>query len=71
MAIPTSGPLTPKAKAAIDGATYRDLLDLWRYAPIGAFRHGDQTTEYFQERMAALREQNPAAAVAASKEVGW
>lgn len=61
-------------KATIDAMDYRALLELWRNAPAGHswFTHGD-LFEYYKERMHKLRTSpgGQAAAVAASKSIGW
>lgn len=62
--------IDPKRKAWIDSASYEELLNKWRFAPIGdAFFHGE-TGRYYAEVMAERRAAHPDP-VAASKRVGW
>ena len=62
--------LTPENKAHIDGLSYRDLLEEWRFAPVGDPWFTDETGDYWSERMAELRAQR-ADHVGASKSIGW
>ena len=65
--------MTPEEKAWIDSASYIQLLAKWRFAPVGdRYFCGDkERSDYFIKRMSELRNADPAAAVAASKELGW
>lgn len=63
--------LTPKRKAAIDGMSYLQLLERWRFASIGDPWFQGETGEYWGKRMSELRKQDEAAHVAASKTLGW
>jgi hypothetical protein len=63
--------MTPEHKAWIDNASYEELLRKWRFAPIGdSFFQGD-TGAYYGGALAAKRDADPDAAVAASKRIGW
>jgi hypothetical protein len=63
--------LTPERKAEIDTKSYRELLEDWRYAPVGYSWFQGETGQYWTKRMAELRAQDPAAAAQASKDIGW
>lgn len=63
--------LTPENKDHIDKLSYQDLLQEWRYAPIGNQWFQGETGAYWKERMAKLRSENPGGAVQASKAIGW
>lgn len=63
--------LTPENKAHIDAMTYESLLSRWRFAPVGDPWFQDETGKYWGERMAELRSKDGAAAVRASKSIGW
>lgn len=63
--------LTPEMKAEIDAMSYEDLLRGWRFAKIGDERFQGEVGEYWGKRMFGLRDADPAAAVAASKRIGW
>lgn len=59
--------LTPENKAHIDNLSLHDLLEHWRFAPVGDPWFQDETGEYWGKRMAELRDQNIDAWVATSK----
>ena len=63
--------LTPERKATIDGMSSMQLLERWRFAPIGDPWFQGETGEYWGKRISELRKQNEAAHVAASKTLGW
>lgn len=63
--------LTPENKAIIDGKNIEQLLQKVRFAPIGDPWFQDETGDYWLKRMAELRDANPGAYVAASKNIGW
>lgn len=55
----------------IDSATHEQLLRKWRTAPVGdPFFQGD-LGQYYANAMKQKRQQDPRAAVAASKRIGW
>lgn len=62
--------LTPDNKTYIDPLSYEQLLSRWRFAPTGDPWFQDPTGRYWGEHMAKLRDQDPGAAVAASKRIG-
>jgi len=62
--------LTPENKASIDARSYEGLLAKWRYAAVGDPWFQGETGEYWGERMAKLRSEDPGGAVAASKRIG-
>lgn len=63
--------LTPENKARIDEMSYATLLSHWRHGASGDPWFEGETGEYWGLRLSELRDQDPAAAVAASKAVGW
>lgn len=63
--------LTPERKAIIDNYSYEQLLSRWRFAPIGDPWFQGETGDYWGDRMAFLRDQDNAAHVVASKNIGW
>ncbi len=62
--------LTDKNKKYIDSLSLYSLLEGWRNTPVGSEWFQDETGEYWQRRMCALRDQDNAAWVAASKAIG-
>ena len=63
--------LTPENKALIDKMSYTQLLNKWRFAPSGDPWFQGETGEYWGDRMNEKRNENPGAAVQASKDIGW
>ena len=63
--------LTPENKAIIDSKSIESLLAGIRNSPVGDPWFQDETGDYWMKRYADLRAQNPDAAVAASKSIGW
>jgi len=65
--------LTPENKAHIDAMSQRDLLERWRFAPVGDPWFQGATGKYWGERMSELRQQpgGQARHTAASKAIGW
>ena len=63
--------LTSENKAHIDGLTHAQLLTWWRNAPAGDPWFQGATGDYWQDRMAEKRDEDPGAAVANSKRIGW
>lgn len=62
--------LTSENKRHIDSLSYEQLLECWRFAPIGDPWFQDETGQYWGTRMAELREKG-ADHVGASKRIGW
>ncbi len=62
--------LTPENKEMIDAMSYGQLLDHWRFTPVGDPWFQGETGEYWSKRMAELRATG-ADHVGASKELGW
>ena len=59
-------------KAWIDKARYQDLLSRWRFEPTGSPWFQGKIGKYFEIIMSKRRaEIGHAAAVAASKDIGW
>ena len=63
--------LTPENKKYIDSLSYESLLRRWRFGPVGDKWFQDETGDYWGQRMAELRDKDPAGAVSASKTIGW
>lgn len=61
--------LTSEHKKRIDSFSYTQLLDKWRFAPVGDPWFQGETGDYWAERMAELRKQG-ADHVGASKLLG-
>ena len=53
----------------IEAMTVEQCLSIWRFSPVGSVPN--DVMEKIGKRMAALREQNPGAFVAASKALSW
>lgn len=62
--------MTREEKAKIDGMSYEEVLELWRFSPSGSPLFQGETGTYFAARMKELREAG-ADHVGASKRVGW
>lgn len=59
-------------KAQIDTMSYEDLLRLWRFAPAGNPLFQGEVGQYYSKVMAKKKNEiGSAAAVAASKRIGW
>lgn len=59
-------------KQWIDNATYKDLLERWRFTPLGDPLFQGETGSYFRKVMAEKKQQvGQAGHVAASKSIGW
>ena len=64
--------MSPKQKEWIDNATYTQLLERWRCAPIGDTIFQGEAGQYYSETMRRKRnEAGEKAHVAASKLIGW
>jgi len=66
--------MTPEQQAWVDSATYKQLLQHWRFAPVGDPMFSDlDAGEYFANRMRELRSLpgGGGAHIRASKEIGW
>ena len=64
--------MTTAEKDWIDNATYQELLRRWRNSPAGDSIFQDGAGDYYSKIMAEKRAAvGPAAAVAASKAIGW
>ena len=56
----------------IDNATYQELLQVWRFEPIGSDWFQDELGEYFKIKFFKKGEETPNEEMAqASKNVGW
>ena len=63
--------LTPENKAHIDALSYEELLNRWRFSPVGDQWFQGETGTYWGKRMALKRSADPGGAVEASKKIGW
>lgn len=64
--------MNDEAKQMIDQMSYMELLQRWRFSPVGNELFQGEAGEYFAKRMSQLKaEVGPAEAVSASKAVGW
>ena len=61
--------MTEEEKLAIDKMTYEEMLEIWRFSPVGDKRLVGDKGDYFQEQM-LLKKQDVDASVI-SKRVGW
>jgi len=61
--------LTDKKKKQIDSLSYQEMLQKWRFAPIGDPLFEGETGDYFSARMKELAVDVDEVAV--SKKVGW
>lgn len=68
---PPVGVLTPDRRILIDRMDYEEMLQLWRFAGVGEPLFVGEVGAYFYRRMINLKQQDPAAAVRASKNIGW
>lgn len=62
--------LTQDRKFHIDGLSYEELLERWRFAPAGDPWFQGETGDYWSKRMKDLKEAG-CDTVGASKRVGW
>lgn len=58
-------------KSWIDEASYETLLRNWRFSPSGNEFLQGEVGDYYSKVMTKKRDENPAAAVTASKNIGW
>lgn len=58
-------------KDFIDNASYLTLLKRWRFSKVGDEIFQGEAGEYYGKVMAKRRDEDPAAAVRASKELGF
>lgn len=65
--------LTDERRAVIDAKSYTELLEGWRFAPVGSPWFQDETGDYWGKRMKELRSQPGGNDMhfMASKEIGW
>ncbi len=63
--------MKPEDKQWIDEAPYEDLLRKWRFARVGDPMLQGDTGGYLSKMLTQKRNADPAAAVYASKRVGW
>ena len=63
-----------KEKRLIDGMTYKQMLELWRFCPGGHpyFIAGSELAEYFSSKMQEKKKQvGDSGHTDASKSIGW
>jgi hypothetical protein len=58
-------------KKQIDEMSYEEMLRLWRFAAAGDPMFQGDVGQYYSKVMFEKRDKDPAAAVAASKRIGW
>jgi hypothetical protein len=59
-------------KSWIDNASYQDLLNKWRFAPVGSPWFQGELGDYYSKKMAEKRNLvGNEEAVKASKSIGW
>ena len=64
--------MTEQEKEWIDNATIIQLLETWRFSPIGNLYFQDkERADYFRKVMTEKRNANPSGWVNASKILGW
>lgn len=63
--------LTEALKIQIDNKSVEQLLHGIRFAPTGSAMFQGESGAYWLKRYDRLRNENPAAAVQASKDIGW
>lgn len=64
--------LTKEVKQMIDNMTYSELLQRWRFAPVGDTVFQGETGEYYCQVMAQKRKEvGNEVHVATSKNIGW
>lgn len=63
--------LTPENKAYIKSLSVKDLLERWRFAPVGDEWFQGETGDYWGQRLEIESRRDPGGYVAASKAVGW
>ena len=64
--------MTKEQKKWIDAASYRDLLERWRNAPIGDPIFQGECGDYYSKVMAEKKKEvGQSGHVAASKSIGW
>lgn len=63
--------LDQRLKVMIDSFDVESLLYQWRFAPPGTKLFQGESGAYWGERLAQLRDADPAAYSAASKRIGW
>jgi hypothetical protein len=63
--------LTPEHKITIDTKSYYQLLERWRFAPVGDPWFQGETGEYWGKRMGELRSQLSDNGVQTSKDIGF
>lgn len=61
--------MTPDQKRWIDSASYEQLLEKWRFAPVGDPMFQGDTGDYYSDVMSQKR--SSCDHVQASKNIGW
>lgn len=68
MCIPST--LTTELRHWIDSATYFQLLERWRFSPVGDPIFVGEAGDYYKRTMMMKHDKNPAEAINASKQLG-
>ncbi len=63
--------MTTEQKNWIDGSSFTQLLDRWRFAPFGDEMFVGDTGEYYSKVMKEKRALESDGGVGASKAIGW
>lgn len=63
--------MTAAQKAWIYSASYKQLLEHWRFAPAGDPMFMGDTGEYYAKVLREKRDADPARHTATSKAIGW
>lgn len=63
--------LTKEVKEKLDAMTIRDLLYIYRFAPIGDLLFEGDSAIYFKSLLQKLRDADPVGYTKASKSIGW
>ena len=64
--------IEPSIKKQIDSMSYTQLLERWRFTPIGSALFQGANGDYYKQRMLQIKQDiGNAAHVAASKSIGW
>ena len=63
--------MTPAQKNWIDNATYFQLLERWRFAPVGDVMFQGEVGEYYSKVMHEKKAKEADGGVSVSKAIGW
>ena len=63
--------LTPEVKKEIDDMTVYQLLQRWRFSPVGDAMFEGESGDYYKQKLKKLREELPEVYTNTSKRIGW